>query len=382
MEHGTSIAAVSEPQVRLVVLQPTPFCNIDCKYCYLPHRGSNKVISLDTVKATFGQLFSIGWVGDSVTVAWHAGEPLVVPLEFYRQAVMMINRIAPSHIEIRHNFQTNGTLVTDDWCNFFKRSNSQVGISIDGPAYLNDQNRVSRSGRGTFSQAIEGVRRLRRHEVDFHVISVLTAASLTKASELYTFFQEEGVENVGFNVEEIEGDNVSSSLAFAGVEESFEAFLREFWNLNIKHKSIRRIREIDQMLLSIVSPANSVVRNTLTEPFAILNVDCDGNFTTFCPEFLGNHSKEYGDFILGNVHTTQFEDARQSSLLHKLSRDIADGIALCSKTCDYFQVCGGGAPVNKLYENKSLRTSETLHCRLATKSIGNVALKIIACSCN
>src|SRR6202023_883381 len=114
--------------------------------------------------------------------------------------------------KIRHCFQTNGMLINDDWCRFFAATGASVGVSIDGPESINDINRVTRAGRGTFAQAFAGLQCLQRHNIEFSVISVLGAASLDKAQELHDFYVSNGITSVCFNIEEIEGPHTSSSL--------------------------------------------------------------------------------------------------------------------------------------------------------------------------
>src|SRR6516165_8264601 len=96
--------------LELLVLQPTPFCNLDCTYCYLPDRQSTKRMSLQTLEATCAWVFSSGLVRRPFTVLWHAGEPLVVPLNFYEAAIAGIDLHNHSGFPIQHSFQTNGTL--------------------------------------------------------------------------------------------------------------------------------------------------------------------------------------------------------------------------------------------------------------------------------
>jgi uncharacterized protein len=162
------------PTVGLLVVQPTPFCNIDCSYCYLPDRRSKSIVRIETLVNLFSQFFASGWVGECLSVVWHAGEPMVVPVGFYQDAFRMIDGIKPNGLAVEHSFQTNGTLIDEAWCKFFIEQRVNVGVSIDGPQRLHDRHRLTRSGRGTFERAIAGVRLLRRRHVPFHVISVLT----------------------------------------------------------------------------------------------------------------------------------------------------------------------------------------------------------------
>src|ERR1700722_15548699 len=166
------------PLLETVVVQPTPFCNINCTYCYLPHRNVKTVMEQSTVSALFEKVFASGWTGEGLTVIWHAGEPLVVPISFYETALATIEALRPRSLQLRHSIQTNGMLITPAWCDFFKKWDINVGVSIDGPQHVHDAHRVTRSGRGTFDKTVAGIRMLRREKVPFHVISVLSREAM------------------------------------------------------------------------------------------------------------------------------------------------------------------------------------------------------------
>ena len=121
------------------------------------------------------------------------------------------------------------------------------------------------------------------------------------------------------------------------------------------------------MLPRVFRPAGTPFRNVQTEPFGMLNVDCRGNVSTFSPELLGLKRPEYADFIIGNVHAETLDGMRRSAALAAMSRDIAAGVEACSESCEYFSVCGGGAPVNKLFENGSFASGRTSFCDLTQK---------------
>jgi uncharacterized protein len=352
------------PVIETVVVQPTPFCNINCSYCYLPQRNVTTVMTQDTIVTLFSKLFSSGWMQPHVTIIWHAGEPLVVPVAFYQTAFEAIESLRPGAIEIRHSVQTNGMLITPAWCDLFKTWNVGVGVSIDGPKHLHDAHRVTRSGRGTFDRAIEGVRILRSENVPFHVISVLSAGALDSPQEMLDFYLAEGIEDVCFNVEESEGDHVSGLFAANDVRSRFRRFLGEFWTLSRRCERIRFVREIDGMLPRVFRPDGSALSNVQVEPFAMLNIDCLGNVSSFSPELLGLKNDQYADFIIGNVLTDTLDQMRGSAAMVAMTRDIAAGVEHCRGSCEYFSVCGGGAPVNKLAENGSFRSTRTSFCEL------------------
>src|SRR3954452_5835015 len=118
--------------LELLVVQPTPFCNINCSYCYLPDRQNTKKIPLETLEQTFAWVFSSGLVREPFTLLWHAGEPLVVPIAFYESAAALLGRYNNPVVEIHHAIQTNATLIDDDWCRFFVRHDVNPGVSVDG----------------------------------------------------------------------------------------------------------------------------------------------------------------------------------------------------------------------------------------------------------
>jgi len=353
------------PRIQLLVVQPTPFCNIDCRYCYLPDRANKAVVAEQTLANLFSQVFASGWAEEGLSIVWHAGEPLVLPIAFYRRAFAMVDGLKPAGLPVKHSFQTNGTLLDDGWCEFIAEADIAVGVSIDGPRRLHDRNRVTRSGRGTFDKAVAGVRRLKRHGVPFHVISVLTQESLAAPREMFDFYLAEGIEHVCFNVEESEGEHRSASFAAAGIEDAYYDFLSEFWRLSAAHPGrIGFIREIDDAQRNIFRPRDAAFFNQLATPFAITSMDWTGNIATFSPELLGLKSALYDDFVLGNINRDRLVDLADGPLLKRMKHDIDAGVALCRGNCEYFSVCGGGEPVNKLFENGSFATAETTYCRM------------------
>jgi uncharacterized protein len=360
-------SCLDAPTIGMVVLQPTPFCNINCSYCYLPERSDKTVMTDATVRAVFERVFGSGWVGDDLSVIWHAGEPLVVSPGFYERAFQAIEALRPTSVRVRHSMQTNGMLISREWCELFKSWRVGVGVSVDGPRQFNDAHRVTRTGKSTFEQALAGLRLLRQEGVPFHVISVLSQRSMDAAEEMLAFYESEGIEDVCFNVEESEGAHVSELFSSNDLQARFGRFLRTFWRLAREGHRIRFIREIDGMLPRVFRPESQSFRNIQVEPFGMVNIDCKGNVSTFSPELLGLRNAQYHDFIIGNVHSSSLEEMRGSDPMQAMARDIAAGVDTCRRSCEYYSVCGGGAPVNKLFENDSFASGRTSFCDLTQK---------------
>jgi len=222
---------------------------------------------------------------------------------------------------------------------------------------------------------VAGIRLLRQREVPFHVISVLSAASMTAPQDMFDFYVEERIDQVCFNVEESEGDHVSRSFAQIGVEAAYYRFLSEFWRLSVAAPSkIRFIREIEHAIQQVIRPADAPFINQLVEPFAITSMDWAGNISTFSPELLGLKNPAYEDFLLGNINRDALVDLPRGANFARMLADIRAGVEMCREHCEYFSVCGGGEPVNKLAENGSFASAETTYCRLTKMQATDLVL--------
>ena len=356
--------AAGRPEVSTVVIQPTAFCNIGCTYCYLPDRNDKHVLSQSTITRLFAELFASGWAAAELTVIWHAGEPLVVPTDFYREAFEAIERLRPPSVAVRHAFQTNGMLIDRDWCALFREWNVGVGVSIDGPQPLHDAHRKTRRGDGTFDKTIAGIRLLRQENVPFHVISVLSRESLAMPEEMLAFYLSEGIEQICFNVEESEGSHVSTLFQGVDLRRRYETFLRRFWHASQASGRVRFLREIDHAIPRVFRPNEAPSRNIQVEPLAMLNVDSRGNVSSFSPELLGLRNARYADYLLGNIHTHTLAQIHDACLQSPMFHDICKGVEACARGCEYYSVCGGGAPVNKLFETGSFTGTQTSYCVL------------------
>lgn len=368
--------------LELLVVQPTPFCNIDCSYCYLPDRQSTKRMTPATLDRTFAWVFASGLVREPFTLLWHAGEPLVMPLSFYEDAIRFLDKHNTAGIPIHHTFQTNATLLDASWCTFVRQHSIYLGVSVDGPAFLHDRYRHTRQGKGTLERVLRGIHLLNEHEIPFYTITVLTAESLNYPDELFDFYQENGITQVAFNVEEIEGPNTSSSLLGVQTRGRFQRFLDRFLDLAHAAEPPLWVREFEAAAGALVGvrygPGDRTQEN---KPWAIINVDCDGNFSTYSPELLGITSTRYGDFALGNVAVDQLEAINVSERFRRLEADIGRGVDLCRENCSYFPYCGGGPPANKYFENGTFASTETLFCRLHKQACLDVSLARLERQC-
>ena len=358
-------------RTQLLILQPTPFCNIDCDYCYLPDRNATARMSIACVRLAAERLRHDGLVGPRLTIVWHAGEPLTMPRAFYDEAVGVLREVLGSACEVSHSLQTNATLIDDEWCELFKRHDIRVGVSVDGPAALHDAHRRTRGGKGTHERVLRGMALLRAHGVSFHAIAVVTPATFEQVDAFFDFFFEQGVSELGCNFDEAEGPHEHSSLD--GHEAAHAAFVARLLERSIDSGSLR-VRELALALQLIAQPlptyrwnGQTWPENPQTLPFALISVAHNGDFSTFSPELLGQPSVEFGNFILGNVASGSYLDSARTERFERLWAAVVRGTRECERTCAHYGFCGGGAPANKLYENGDLASGETLYCRTMLK---------------
>ena len=374
---GEQAAAISGGPLRLLVLQPTPYCNLDCDYCYLSTRDDRAQLSLAILDAALERVLSSPFVDGPFTLLWHAGEPLTVPPAFYDAASARIGAALERHRlptdTVRQSLQTNGITIDGAWCDCFARNGIHVGVSLDGPAFLHDAHRRTRTGKPTHAAVLRGIRWLQQRRIPFNVISVLTADALDHADALFDFFVEHGIAEVGFNMEETEGGNCSSSLDRPELEGRYQAFLQRFWERTVADPGLVHLREFEG-ITSLACSDQRLERTDMNHPFVIVNVDAHGNVSSFDPELLGVALDRFGRFAFGNVLSDSLEQIAASERFQQVQHEMAAGVAACRSSCAYFGLCGGGAGSNKVFEHGRFDGSETQACRYRIQLVADVVL--------
>jgi len=365
-------------RLSLLVLQATPFCNLDCRYCYLPDRADRRRMSAEVLEATLRKVFAAALPGRALSIVWHAGEPTVIEPAWYEEAFACVSRHAGAH-PVRHHFQTNAVLIDEDWCRFFQRHAVRIGVSIDGPKFLHDTQRVGRDGRGTHDRVMAGLQSLRDAGIPFTTIAVLTRPALAHADALFDFFAGLGAESVGLNVEEVEALHGRSSLQADEVQAEFKAFLARFierWRRAGERPVLREVESIEARLRDPCFGRQQ--GDAQNQAGGILNVAWDGSFSTWSPELLGTQHARFGRFALGNVLHDALPPARWPAGAAAAAEEIAAGVRQCRERCRYFDLCLGGAPANKLGEHGRFDVTETMHCRLTQQLMADAVLAALA----
>src|SRR5277367_5175333 len=178
--------AHAPPAFHLLAKPSGSTCNIDCTYCFFLSKealypNEKHRMSEDTLATYIRQLLEAHRT-PTVTVAWQGGEPTLMKLDCYRRSVELVEKYRRPDQVVQHTFQTNGILLDDDWCAFFKEHNFLVGLSVDGPRDLHDTYRSDRRGQGTFDLVMRGWRLLRQYGVEFNILCTVNAANERQGS--------------------------------------------------------------------------------------------------------------------------------------------------------------------------------------------------------
>ena len=195
-------------------------CNLDCQYCFYLEKeklyADNENFKMtEVVLERFVRDYIAGQNVPEVTFGWQGGEPTLMGVDFYRKAVELLKRYSKGKT-IHNTLQTNGTLLDDEWCRFFKENGFLVGLSIDGPRELHDHYRVTRKGEPTFDEVIRGLELLQKHEVEFNTLTVVHADNVRHPLPVYRFLKEIGSGFIQFiPLVERKPDGKPGSLTFA-----------------------------------------------------------------------------------------------------------------------------------------------------------------------
>ena len=331
-------------------------------------------MSIETVADAVRFVVQNGLAAPRLTLVWHAGEPMVVSPQWYREAYAAAVAAAENRCEIDQSIQTNGVLLTRSWLEYLSEGDMRLGLSLDGPAAVHDYHRRRRNGRGTHDAVMRGVSALRAIEVPFHVISVVTSKTLDDPESFTTFFEGVGQTSLGLNFEEIEGINSTASVLNPASFPLLKRFLNHVISRSAGNPRLQ-IREMSRLVSMLRDlDFNQRAANDENTPFTIISVDTKGNLSTFSPELLGQHDHISDGYVFGNVRDHTLEDVLANPAYLRVAQETAAGVAACRRTCNYFRLCHGGAPSNKAAEHGDLTATETLHCRVAIKTFGELLL--------
>ena len=193
----------STPQGIHVVAKPIgPACNLNCEYCFYLEKqalfgADEKYRMSDRILSAFITNYITSQPTPVVEFVWQGGEPTLLGLDFFKRVVDLQKPFLKTKT-ITNSLQTNGTLLTSEWCRFLKKHNFMVGISLDGPREVHDRYRRDRKGNGSFDQVMGGLKLLQEHKVQYNVLACVARDTAKRPLDIYRFFKEEEVEFIQF----------------------------------------------------------------------------------------------------------------------------------------------------------------------------------------
>jgi uncharacterized protein len=377
------MAANAPPGFHLLAKPSGSTCNIDCTYCFFLSKESlypdeQHRMSEATLEAYIRQLLESHRM-PQVTVAWQGGEPTLMKLDFFRRSVELVERYRQPGQTVKHTFQTNGLLVDDDWCAFFKKHDFLVGLSVDGPRELHDRYRVDRRGQGTFDRVMDGWRHLREHQVDFNVLCTVNAANQHHGRDVYRFFRDAmGARWVQF-IPIIERAT-EETLQIANKGWSEQPGRQRLLYTQTGNLVTERTVGAEQYGRFLLDVFEEWVRRDVGEVYVQL-------FDVTLEAYFGRHllcihaptcglgpALEYnGDlyscdhyveprYKIGNIHQTHLLDLVASPEQRKFGQDKLDSLTAQCRNCEVRSVCNGGCPKDRFALSRDGEAGQNYLC--------------------
>ena len=371
--------------IELVVVQATGFCNLNCSYCYLSEstRKAKDRIPLPALSKYFSKILSSRLLGDSLIVSWHSGEPLVLGRKYYESAVDAITRLkeelCPPGFKVLHDIQTNGTLLDEDWCNFFTKYQDvfTVGISCDGPAHMHDAYRTDWRNAGTFERTRKGMELLIQHQIKFSLIAVVTPRTLDHPDEFFDFFYSyrSHISEIRFNL--LDQFLESGELSYSDSSTKYYSFLKRLLD-RIEScgskKEMLNIKNFSYFYNRLFSSSEERLKKTasyMSLPFRALNIAANGDVSTFYAGVTVDECEDiYGDkrgLVIGNLANQSIDEIMQSAKLAQIAGDFKRSHSSCQGDCPYFELCPGGYNLVKFKRFGTFDVAETPECKIQVK---------------
>ena len=341
----------SPPAFHVMVKPRGPICNLDCEYCYFLSKerlypDSDFRMSGALLEEYTRQYIEAQRVPE-VTFAWQGGEPTLMGLDFFREAVAYQQKYRKPGMRIINALQTNGTLLDDGWGQFFHDHHFLIGISIDGPPHLHDAYRRDKGGRPTFERVLRGVEVLKRHRVEFNVLTCVNAANAPYPLDVYRFLRDEiGAAFIQF-IPIVERDNATGFQEGSAITprtvtgEQYGRFLIGVFDEWVRRDVGRVFVQIFDVALAAWSgqrPGLCVFEETCGVALAM---EHNGDVYS-CDHFVEPR------YNLGNMNVIPLADLVASDRQRQFGLDKRDKLPRMCRECEVRFVCNGGCPKNRL----------------------------------
>jgi len=341
------------PRIHVLTKPTGAICNLDCSYCFFLDKeqlypGSNFRMSDEVLENYIKQLIASHKTKE-VTVAWQGGEPTLMGVDFFQRAIAYQEKYRKPGMVFENTMQTNGTLLNDQWCEFFKENNFLIGLSLDGPKHLHDANRVDKKGGGTFDRVMRGLRLLQKHGVEYNILTTVNRINGEYPLEVYRFLRDEvGTTWIQFIpvIERLNDDGSTLRQMGANVSdhsvlpEQFGNFLSTIFDEWIR-KDVGKIfvQTFEATVRSWLgmNPAMCVFAPTCGHGVAL---EHNGDLYS-CDHYVEP------EYLLGNIQDTFIAELVGSDRQQKFGQDKRDTLPKYCRECEVLFACNGECPKNR-----------------------------------
>lgn len=327
-----------------VMIKPaSSACNLRCEYCFYSSVSDEREIanrgmmSEETAKRVIDSALAFG--KDSVYFTFQGGEPLLRGIEFFRFFVDYVNSVNKNNTAVSYFLQTNATLLNDEWCSFFKKNGFLLGVSLDGDRELNDYRKYP-NGSNSFDDIMKGVELLKKYDVPFNILCVLTKRLANNFRKSYRFFKENGLNYLQYIpcLKPFGEEDNEYSMSVDDYSQYLNSAFKLYYN-SLLRNSFVSIRQLDNYrLLSQGKNAEQCGMNGVCSNQFVVEGDgavypCD----FYCTD----------ELYLGNINEQDFEQMYNSPVAVEFIKESFKMNDDC-KTCEYFYICrAGGCKRNK-----------------------------------
>lgn len=336
-------------------------CNLACKYCYYLEKNNlyreqqpdRRFIMTDDTLERFISMYIQSQTTPQVLFCWHGGESLMRPLSFYKRVVELQKKYAAGRI-IDNTIQTNGTLLDDEWCRFFRDNNWLVGVSVDGPQEFHDEYRRNKMGAPSFRKVMQGINFLKKHGVEWNALAVVNDFNADYPLDFYRFFKEIECRYIQFTpiVERIlprkDGRYLASPMDAQDIPLADFSVLPAQWGdflCAVFDEWVRNdvgeyfVQIFDATLATWVGEQPGVCSMARTCGHAGV-MEYNGDVYS-CDHFV------FPEYKLGNIRTHTLVEMMFSERQQRFGADKRDRLPGQCRQCRYLFACNGECPKNR-----------------------------------
>ena len=361
-----------------VIAKPIgPLCNLKCTYCYylekqkfFPNNNQFKMAeeTLETFIKDYIKAQS-QFRGDEIWFSWQGGEPTLLGIDYFQTIVELQKKYCPDDKTICNAFQTNGTLLNDEWAAFLQKNKFLVGLSIDGPQNIHDHYRKDCSDKPTFDKVMNGLKVLQHHHVEFNALTVVNRYNSRRPLEIYHFLKKAGFRHIQFiPIVERTIDGLSLAGPSAGgtdidlrvtpwsvVPDDYGNFLNTIFDEWVKQDIGRIFVQFFDVQLGLFSGYPSGLcwfGRTCGQGLAL---EHNGNLYA-CDHYV------YPEYLRGNINDTPLEELVASERQVRFGNDKQENLPQYCVTCEFLFACNGGCPKHRILETPSAESGLNYFC--------------------